>query len=81
MTDEEYKRRKEFASEIADNLSVEELAMIIWKEQCVFCSRRRANPICYGYYNCVSGILTKAQQDFRGKYDFYNGKEQTNGEQ
>lgn len=75
MTDEEYKHRKEFASEIADSFSVEELAMIVWKEQCVFCSRRHANPTCYGDHNCVSGILTKAQEDFKGKYDFYNSEE------
>lgn len=80
MTDEEYKQRKEFASRIANNLSAEELAMILWKQQCCFCSRRYSDPTCFGDGDCVSGILAKAQEDFRGKYDFYNGKDQTNAE-
>ena len=75
MTDEEYKHRKEFASRMADTFSVEELAMIVWKEQCVFCSHQYANPTCYGNYDCAYGILRKAQEDFKGKYDFYRGKE------
>lgn len=77
MTDEEYKQRKEFAKNMADSFTAKELAMILWKNECLFCFRRNSNPTCYGDCDCVSGILTKAQEDFKGKYDFYNGMEQT----
>lgn len=80
MTREEYEHIKEFAKEMAERFTAEEIAMILWEFECKFCAIAERKT-CGGDCNCAAYIAIRARNKFKDYYNFYDHKEESEVEE
>ena len=73
MTRRMYESRKAFAKELAERLTAEEIAMILYSCECSVCAEQKKGTVCS--FKCAEGICEKAAEDFSEHYDFNEHKE------